>query len=320
MGFDLKFLKDHCPPDFDTFIETGSHYGDTISRALLKFREIHSIELCQSYHDGCKARFEDFQKKVNLYLGDSAEVMKEVVEKTKDQKCFVFLDAHYSCESDETLKERGSVEMLDHHQCPAEAELEALKGLSHSPIIIVDNIQMFEFSSKMNKEHLQRLKRDEWPEVDALKAKIKEIDPSYVITKVPNLRLLQDAGALPPNNEEQMVGDLLVALPGGVAQDWGIPTEVKEGTFVHFLVTIADKKTGNILYDGAPDPYKYYGFSLQEPFDPHFMPPFLYKMLKGLKVGDKRTQEFFKDKDSEENFFRDYDTVVTVEVVYVEPR
>jgi hypothetical protein len=321
MGFDLKFLEHHCPPEFDTFIETGSHYGDTISRALMRFRDIYSIELCQSYHEGCKSRFSDFKKRVNLYLGDSAVRMADVVEKVHDQKCLVFLDAHYSCESDATLVERGSTEMIGHHQCPAEGELEALKKLSHSPIIIIDNIQMFEFSSAMHNEHLDRLNRDEWPEFDVLIQKLKEIDPTYVTSKVPNLRLLKDPGALPPNNEEQMVGDLLIAWPGHLADKWGIVTEVNENTKVHYRVNIADAKTGKVISHpqaNATEILDKLQLCYQENFVKGSFPSPFFEMAQGMKVGEKKTQEFSRDPSHQILLFRESDTLVTLEIVYVE--
>jgi len=76
------------------FIETGSYVGDGIQAALRDgFRKIISIELSDKYHQICKQRFEG-NEKVQLYHGNSAELLEGILSKIK-YPCTFWLDAHY---------------------------------------------------------------------------------------------------------------------------------------------------------------------------------------------------------------------------------
>lgn len=212
MGFDNAYLKQYVPEDYTTFIETGSHYGDTISRALIKFKEIHSIELCDQYYNYCIERFKEFKDRVFLYHGDSAELLPQVTGKLKDKKCLVYLDAHYSCETISSLISQGLNEMVDHHQCPIREELEALKVFNYPPIIIIDNLEMFKFDN-IGADNQSRIKREDWPSVSYIQEAISSTFLDYHIELVPYLRPLEDPGLLPPNREMQSCGDQILALP-----------------------------------------------------------------------------------------------------------
>lgn len=78
------------------FVETGSHNGDGIQKAIeAGFENIISIELSDKYFDRCVQRFKD-NKNVTIIKGDSALVLNDVI---KDINCSItfWLDGHYSC-------------------------------------------------------------------------------------------------------------------------------------------------------------------------------------------------------------------------------
>jgi len=78
----------------DVFIETGTFIGDGVQSALdFGFKKVYSIELSEELYHKCKVKFEK-NKNVNLFLGDSGEVLKGVLSKVKCPATF-WLDGHY---------------------------------------------------------------------------------------------------------------------------------------------------------------------------------------------------------------------------------
>lgn len=77
------------------FIETGSHQGEGIARAVeIGFKEIYSFEIQKKYYDYCRERFRN-NPNVHLYLGDSLKILPEVLAKI-NEPCTFWLDAHMS--------------------------------------------------------------------------------------------------------------------------------------------------------------------------------------------------------------------------------
>lgn len=81
------------------FLETGSCTGDGIQAALdAGFKHIYSIELSEQFYDFCFNRFilnSEVERIVELILGDSSEVLPEVLSKINGPVTF-WLDGHYS--------------------------------------------------------------------------------------------------------------------------------------------------------------------------------------------------------------------------------
>lgn len=100
------------------FIETGSHVGEGIQRAVdIGYRDIYSIEISPNYHSRCKSRFMAHSN-VHLILGDSLVKMPEILEKVHDQATF-WLDAHMSmvarnCPTLEEIKIIGKHKIKNH--------------------------------------------------------------------------------------------------------------------------------------------------------------------------------------------------------------
>ncbi len=87
----MEVFKRHSNP---VFIETGSCTGDGIQLALQAgFSEIHSIEIVPELYAYCCQRYKD-NPNVHLYLGDSAVVLYDILEKLNQPATF-WLDGHY---------------------------------------------------------------------------------------------------------------------------------------------------------------------------------------------------------------------------------
>lgn len=110
------------------FIETGSHLGEGIQRAVeIGFRDIYSVEIKQDFHFHCMGKFSG-NEGVHLSLGDSLNKLPEILSKVNEQSTF-WLDAHMSNIT---------------RNCPT---LEEIKLIGQHPIknhiIIIDDVRDF---------------------------------------------------------------------------------------------------------------------------------------------------------------------------------
>lgn len=79
----------------DTFIETGTHHGVSVTNALeAGFTTIKSVELSQSSYEYSKTKFSG-NKKVTLYQGKSVDRLPEMIKDIPVPSVF-WLDAHPS--------------------------------------------------------------------------------------------------------------------------------------------------------------------------------------------------------------------------------
>lgn len=142
------------------FIESGSYLGDGIQMALLTgFKTVYSIELGINLYQGCCGRFAN-NKNVKLYLGDSTNVLPEILKEIDEPATF-WLDGHYSWGN----TARGNT------NSPILIELEIIK---QHPIkthtILIDDLRQcgtVEF---------------DFVELDEIIQKVLEINPNYTIS------------------------------------------------------------------------------------------------------------------------------------------
>lgn len=122
-------LENH---NYKKFVETGTHYANTIQHLIDEFEEIHSIELSIPFYNRAKTIFEK-NNKVKLYQGDSMYVLPEVLKKI-NESCIFFLDGHYS--SEDTAKGEKEVPLLE--------ELESIMTeFNNECLIIIDDLRLF---------------------------------------------------------------------------------------------------------------------------------------------------------------------------------
>lgn len=86
--FDPKQIKEH-----DIFIETGTYTGKTIEKFKDRYKEYHTIEIVESFHNKTKKLFEG-SNNVKFYLGNSPVVLKYILTSIDEPVTF-WLDAHY---------------------------------------------------------------------------------------------------------------------------------------------------------------------------------------------------------------------------------
>jgi hypothetical protein len=80
--------------NIETFVETGTYYGDTLNLCKNIFRQLFSIELDKSLFELANKRFKN-DKKITLLQGDSGEEIEKILKKLSG-RCLFWLDGHYS--------------------------------------------------------------------------------------------------------------------------------------------------------------------------------------------------------------------------------
>ena len=149
-SFNQQFLEslNHNYLDYDTFVETGTHYGGTLSQMInLHFKHIHTIELSKKLFEYSKDKFKN--NRVLFYHGDSSAVLPELCPILETPTIF-FLDGHF-CHGDSA---QGSLD------CPLYAEIESIVNYcKHKSIIIIDDFRLFGQGSwkDINKDNIKNI-------------------------------------------------------------------------------------------------------------------------------------------------------------------
>lgn len=146
------------------FFETGTADGSAVELALeLNFEKIFSIEIDERlYNENLKKfRHEIEIGRVNLFLGDTIEVMTSILENHINKKTTFWLDAHV---------DSGPMGVK---KCPLYEEIDFIKKTNifeHS--ILIDDIRCFDGGC--------------WGEIislEVLETKLKELNPQYILNR-----------------------------------------------------------------------------------------------------------------------------------------
>ncbi|MEM8894007.1 MAG: hypothetical protein AAGC88_05480 [Bacteroidota bacterium] len=118
----------------ETLVETGTYKGEMLEALENDFSHLYSIEIDPGYYHQAIDKF-DGRSKIKLFLGDSAHVLKEVVQDLPSKPIVFWLDGHYS-PADPTKGDKI---------CPIYEELAAIcEGLESTPFtILIDDAKQF---------------------------------------------------------------------------------------------------------------------------------------------------------------------------------
>lgn len=159
----------HC----DTFLETGTFYGQMVNFARGEFKKVISIEIYQPFHCENAAQFAH-DPNVHILLGDSGKNLPNAIAIATGRILF-WLDGHYSGEG------TGIGEKVS----PIIEELRLIsKAGRKGDCIVIDDRRLFTGD-------------DGYPTIEETMHELHEIDPSYVIS-VDRDSIL----ALPPRNTD----------------------------------------------------------------------------------------------------------------------
>lgn len=138
-----------------TFVETGTHMGDTVDYVRRHFRKVISIELSKDLFDRSSQRFAKAAN-VTVLQGDSAVVLPVAMSYIEGRAIF-WLDGHYS----------GPGTARSNKDCPVAGELKAIAVTrTGQDCILIDDARLFGTEN-------------DYPSLDAVKEMIRSISPFY---------------------------------------------------------------------------------------------------------------------------------------------
>ncbi len=157
-----KLFKPTC------FIETGTYLGDTITRALLQFPLVHSIELDHTLARAAMMQFQTHPH-VKIHEGDSPVILNQLLPTLQEKKMVIYLDANYNG----GLTAKGNV------NDPILTELENIKknGITDA-LLIIDDARLFYQPLCSVKDSVL----DGYPTLPELVNIILAINPAYKFT------------------------------------------------------------------------------------------------------------------------------------------
>lgn len=152
----------------NVFCETGSFKGDTINTLHPFFDRLVTIELSEPLWKEVSSRFSEITK-VQAYLGNSSQILSEIIPTLKNESVLYWLDAHW-CVADDTSGEQS--------QCPLLDEIHAIGSLNDTSAIIIDDARLFLAPPAEPHEVSQ------WPTIDAIVTALRHISPLHELMVV----------------------------------------------------------------------------------------------------------------------------------------
>ena len=130
--------------DIKNFVETGTGIAEVV-RSVNEANEdlnIHTIEVVEEIFDQNKIKY-SYLKNVNWHLGESAQVLSEVVPTLEGNTLF-WMDAHFPG-ADVGLSSYGDEEDID-KRLPLKKELETIvaKRDISNDVIVIDDLRIYE--------------------------------------------------------------------------------------------------------------------------------------------------------------------------------
>lgn len=156
----LKFIK----PEEYIFVETGTYHGQSAIDAInFGFKKVYTIELQQHIYEIAKKNLEKYSNKINIYLGDSKNILAKILNIISDEKIVFWLDAHI----DGGNYVQGITPNIA--PCPLYHELNTIKNIckNKNNIIIIDDMRIIDsigwgkdISSQKLKNYILEIKSD----------------------------------------------------------------------------------------------------------------------------------------------------------------
>jgi len=146
-----------------TFVETGTHKGNTAVWASEIFPKVITIEASELWYQKTSERLAPLSN-IAARLGASAEVLPEVIAGLNAPALF-WLDAHWS----------GRQTAGADSQCPLLGEIAAINASALDHFILIDDARLF--LSPPEPPH----DVDQWPEIGAILAALNATRPKYTV-------------------------------------------------------------------------------------------------------------------------------------------
>lgn len=146
-----------------TFVETGTHKGNTSAWASGHFSRVVTIEGSEHWYERTKPRLEPLGN-VSMLLGHSRDVLPKVIAELTGPAIF-WLDAHWS----------GRQTAGVNDQCPLLEEIAAVNRSAHEHFILIDDARLFLAPPEPPHD------LDQWPDIGAVVAALGSGAAKYVV-------------------------------------------------------------------------------------------------------------------------------------------
>jgi hypothetical protein len=142
----------------ESFIETGTFFGQTVAAVYPYFKKTFSVELSPELHRGNEASFQHIPG-VKIFCGDSSTMLGKMITESTGRIVY-WLDGHYS----------GGVTAHGAAITPIFEELATIKQHQRlADCILIDDLRLFNG-------------RDGYPPIEEVKACIAKLSPNYEIS------------------------------------------------------------------------------------------------------------------------------------------
>ncbi len=146
----------------DTLVETGTYLGDMVWGVRRSFRDIHTVELEPALYRRAVQRFGG-EAHVHLYLGDSAELISEIVSRLTSPALF-WLDGHFS----------GGITARGPLETPIMAELSGIFADQKPHVVLIDDASDFTGNG-------------DYPSIDDLRSQLRALRENLCMTIADNI-------------------------------------------------------------------------------------------------------------------------------------
>lgn len=177
----------------ECFVETGSHRGLTIDKALKAgFDKIKSVEFDAALYKYCSEKYKK-NTRVQIYEGSSVNNLWNMI-KYIDERIVFWLDAHYS----------GDGSSMDDLICPVLEELSIIECHHlNNHIILIDDVRLF----KVTGNDIKRFTGEFEVLLDDVIFKLRDINLKYNIFFI-NGFVANDVMVAVPSDISKIIFDL----------------------------------------------------------------------------------------------------------------
>lgn len=165
------------------FLETGTFRGDTTSAAAQLFEKVYTIEISSELFTQTGARLASLAN-VSRRLGNSPDVIRELVPQLANESVLYWLDAHWC----------GATTGGKDNECPVLLELHEIGILNDKSVVLIDDARLF--LAPPPRPH----DSDHWPLLDEIVEKLRLLNPHHRLWVINDVMVFA-----PPSAQAAMV-------------------------------------------------------------------------------------------------------------------
>ena len=158
----IKLLTKELP--LDTFLETGTFYGNAVDLVQPYFADIFTIELSDKLYRHAVTRFQG-DPSVRVLHGESGRVLRELHQEIRaDASILYWLDAHW-CNEENASGIPSQSPLID--------ELKAIQRLNHQSVILIDDARYY------LSPPVDPLEYSQWPGLDEILSALNALSDNH---------------------------------------------------------------------------------------------------------------------------------------------